>query len=68
MPTDVRTRWNSTYDMLAFAVKYQKVIDSLTAIKKTGLRKYELNREEWALAGQLCEVLKASTWLNGISH
>ncbi|KAK7040039.1 hypothetical protein R3P38DRAFT_2514150, partial [Favolaschia claudopus] len=23
MPRDVRTRWNSTYDMLCFAVKYR---------------------------------------------
>jgi hypothetical protein len=58
MPTDVRTRWNSTYDMLAFAVRYEKVIDILTSERNLKLRKYELDGEEWRLAKQLCEILK----------
>ena len=31
IPCDVATRWNSTYDMLAFAFEYRKAIDALTA-------------------------------------
>ncbi|THU82115.1 hypothetical protein K435DRAFT_598858, partial [Dendrothele bispora CBS 962.96] len=31
IPRDVRTRWNSTYDLLAFACEYQEVIDIFTA-------------------------------------
>ncbi|KAG1729541.1 hypothetical protein EDD22DRAFT_788839 [Suillus occidentalis] len=27
MPRDVSTRWNSTFDMLTFALEYQQVID-----------------------------------------
>ncbi|KAI0771457.1 hypothetical protein BC629DRAFT_1260158, partial [Irpex lacteus] len=30
MPRDVRTRWNSTFTMLSFAVKYKAVIDDIT--------------------------------------
>ncbi|KAF8226257.1 hypothetical protein L208DRAFT_1014983, partial [Tricholoma matsutake] len=30
IPRDVTTHWNSTYDMLNFALEYQKAIDILT--------------------------------------
>ncbi|KAF8256683.1 hypothetical protein EI94DRAFT_1852533 [Lactarius quietus] len=33
-PRDVLTRWNSTHDMLGFAIKYRPCIDSLTGDKK----------------------------------
>ncbi|CAA7270539.1 unnamed protein product [Cyclocybe aegerita] len=31
IPRDVSTRWNSTFDMLNFAVNYKPAINSLTA-------------------------------------
>jgi len=31
MPRDVSTHWNSTFDMLEFALKYRKAIDSVSA-------------------------------------
>ncbi|TFK47877.1 hypothetical protein OE88DRAFT_1605874, partial [Heliocybe sulcata] len=31
MPRDVRTRWNSTFDMLAFAIEHREVIDKMTS-------------------------------------
>ncbi|KAF9545741.1 hypothetical protein CPC08DRAFT_609386, partial [Agrocybe pediades] len=30
MPCDITTRWNLTYDMLVFVLKYQQVIDEIT--------------------------------------
>jgi hypothetical protein len=37
IPCDVTTRWNSTYDMLSFALEYRKAIDLLTADKNNDL-------------------------------
>lgn len=58
MPRDVRTRWNSTYEMMEFALTYQKVIDDLTSERDLGLRAYEMDPNEWVIAKQLCEILK----------
>jgi hypothetical protein len=60
MPRDVSTRWNSTYDMLKFALEYRKAIDVLTADRKNKLRVYELNKKEWVIAEQLSDILKVS--------
>ena len=60
MPRDVATRWNSTYDMLSFALEYRKAIDILTAERKNGLRQFELSEREWTIVSQLCETLKVS--------
>lgn len=58
MPRDVTTRWNSTYDMLLFALVYQPAIDALTGDRQLSLRKYELDDNEWVIAKHLCETLK----------
>jgi hypothetical protein len=58
MPRDVTTRWNSTYDMLVFALEYRTAIDRMCAEKGNGLRKFEMSGEEWIIAGQLRDVLK----------
>jgi hypothetical protein len=60
MPRDVTTRWNSTYDMLKFALEYRKAIDILTADRQNELRNYELSEREWTIAAQLSDVLKVS--------
>jgi hypothetical protein len=60
MPHDVATRWNSTYDMLEFALRYHPAIDSMTAVRELELRKHELVPEEWEIAMSLQDVLKAS--------
>ena len=60
MPCDVRTRWNSTYDMLKFAVEYREALDSITGNQKMKLRQYELDEEDWEIATKLRDVLKAS--------
>ena len=60
MPHDVSTRWNSTFDMLDFAINYRKAIDAMTDKRKLGLGEYELDDHEWTLAMQLRDVLKVS--------
>jgi hypothetical protein len=60
MPRDVTTRWNSTYDMLKFALEYQEAIDVLTADRLNDLRMYEMSETEWTIARQLCDILAVS--------
>ncbi|KII87297.1 hypothetical protein PLICRDRAFT_30688 [Plicaturopsis crispa FD-325 SS-3] len=54
MPRD----WNSTYDMLAFALDYRQAIDDITGDRSLGLWNFELKEKEWEIAEQLCGVLK----------
>lgn len=58
MPRDVSTRWNSTFDMLNFALDYRVPIDEITSTRDLNLRKYELRDEEWAIAQNLRDTLK----------
>jgi hypothetical protein len=60
MPRDVATRWNSTFDMLQFALAYCTPLDDLTGIREMKLRSYELSEEEWKIADQLAGVLDVS--------
>lgn len=60
MPRDVATRWNSTFDMLHFALEYRAAIDAMTDKRKLGMGDYELDDEEWTLVEQLQNVLKVS--------
>ena len=60
MPRDVTTRWNSTYDMLDFAVKYRNALDKMTSDRKNDLRRYEMDDNDWKLAEQLRNVLEVS--------
>ncbi|KAJ6525555.1 hypothetical protein DFH09DRAFT_936571, partial [Mycena vulgaris] len=58
MPRDVATRWNSTHNMLEFAVNYSAVIDDMTGGRDNPLRKFELTLAEWRIARDLVKVLK----------
>ncbi|KAF8798248.1 hypothetical protein BYT27DRAFT_7013155, partial [Phlegmacium glaucopus] len=49
----VKTCWNSTYDMLAFALEYKKVIEELTSDVNNGLRTFKLDEAEWVLVKEL---------------
>ncbi|KAF8232626.1 hypothetical protein L208DRAFT_1123313, partial [Tricholoma matsutake] len=44
--------------MLKFAIKYCTAIDAITAEHSMKLHNYELGKEEWKVAAELCEVLK----------
>ena len=57
MPRDVATCWNSTFDMLEFAIDYRLAIDAVTSIRDLNLRKYELADNEWDIAMKLCNSL-----------
>jgi len=61
MPQDVSMHWNSTYDMLKFAIDYQKAIDRFTGDKNLGLWQYELSDNEWEIAKQLSSLLMVRT-------
>lgn len=60
MPRDVTTRWNSTYDMLEFALSFREALDMITGDREMKLRKYEMDDDEWEVANQLRAVLKVS--------
>jgi hypothetical protein len=62
MPRDVRTCWNSTYDMLVFTVEHQEAIDLITGNQKMKLRQYELTEDDWTITKKLCDVLKVCSY------
>jgi hypothetical protein len=55
---DVSTRWNSTYDMLEFVLEYCTALNMMTADRDMKLRQFELSKEEWAMASELCKALQ----------
>lgn len=57
---DVKTRWNSTYNMLNIAVLYRPVLDAVTLDKKLKLRGYELDEQDWVALGDLLRVLEVT--------
>ncbi|KIK94272.1 hypothetical protein PAXRUDRAFT_12146 [Paxillus rubicundulus Ve08.2h10] len=46
------------FDMLEYALKHRKAIDTVTQWRGLGLRKFELADHEWELVEQLHSVLK----------
>jgi len=60
MPRDVSTRWNSTYDMLEFALNYRAALDTMTDDRDMKLRQFELSKKDWDMAAELCQALQVS--------
>jgi len=61
IPCDVATRWNSSSDMVDFALDHCKPIEVVTQKRSLGLREFELSDEEWAILEELHKVLKVRT-------
>ncbi|KIK80453.1 hypothetical protein PAXRUDRAFT_158667, partial [Paxillus rubicundulus Ve08.2h10] len=54
MPRDFSTCWNSTYNMVDYALKHCKAVDTVTQKRELGLQKFKLADHEW-------EILKDAT-------
>ncbi|KAJ6590251.1 hypothetical protein B0H10DRAFT_1831007, partial [Mycena sp. CBHHK59/15] len=59
IPHDVRTRWNSLYDMLVVVLMYKKVINNFTGDRNLSYHAYDLTDVQWGLVGDMVHVLKA---------
>ena len=70
IPRDVRTRWNSTYDMLCFIQEYKMAYKRFTADAGNELREFELRGDKWEIIDQLCEILavRIIPWFDDLIH
>ena len=68
MPCDVSTRWNSTYDMLSFAVPYHAAIDMITGDCAMKMRQFELSNIKWKILTELCDSLKVLSFISNLSY
>ena len=55
-----RHQLNLTYNMLDFALEYHMAIDTMMNDQNNDLQKLELNRTEWKIVGQLCDILEVT--------
>ena len=58
MPHDVPTWWNSSADIVEFALEYHEPLNAMTQKRDLGLRSLELSDEEWRVLKELHTVLK----------
>ncbi|KAI3638280.1 hypothetical protein MIR68_003891 [Amoeboaphelidium protococcarum] len=69
---DVPTRWNSTWEMLTYAVEYKKVFDLLCLVATGDGFKEQYRTIKWDVLEQLCLFLrkfaKATTTLSGSKY
>ena len=63
MPHDISTRWNSTFDMLAFTLEYTAAVNDIVGNRVANLPQFELSDEEWWNAEQLHDTLKVGVCL-----
>lgn len=58
LPRDVKTRWNSSYDMLAAFWEMRDIIKPFLDRSSHGLTRYILEDDEWEAVRDLTEALK----------
>lgn len=61
MPRDVATRWNSTFEMLTFALEHKGALRIILTDIDLPLTKYQLSVEEWAHVKELAAVLEVQS-------
>ncbi|KAJ7440690.1 hypothetical protein B0H11DRAFT_1750543 [Mycena galericulata] len=57
LPRDVKTRWNSTYDMIVAALKYRRAYREFTMDETNGLISHVLTAAEWQVLEDLRDIL-----------
>jgi hypothetical protein len=61
IPRDQPTRWNSTYQLLSFAIKYKAAFTVL--LDRASLKLPSIAEDEWEGAEQLCSLLEVFSFL-----
>jgi hypothetical protein len=61
LPRNVRTRWNSTYDMIFVVLKYRRAYCEFTNDESNGLQSYVLTSVEWTVLKDLKDILCVCT-------
>ncbi|KAJ7284763.1 hypothetical protein C8J57DRAFT_956932, partial [Mycena rebaudengoi] len=61
LPRDVKTRWNSTFDMINAVLAYRKAIHEFTLDEENGVTDYFLSKEEWDILTDLRDILLDAT-------
>ncbi|KAE9385741.1 hypothetical protein BT96DRAFT_1088738, partial [Gymnopus androsaceus JB14] len=61
IPRDVRTWWNSTFDMINKAVQYRTPLNSFINDSDNGLTAFALSTTEWMILESLRDVLQDAT-------
>ena len=66
IPQDISTQWNSSCDLMGFAVEYHEAIDRIAGDWKFDLRNYEMSEDEWEITDNLHSMLQVSQ--NGLCN
>ncbi|KAJ7447001.1 hypothetical protein FB451DRAFT_1054718, partial [Mycena latifolia] len=57
LPRDIKTHWNSTYDMINSALAYHHALHEITLDSDYGLTNQYLSADEWAILSDLRDIL-----------